>query len=92
MKIKLLKLLFISGLSMGLLGGCSGQEVVPNNATQTGVVTGALAGSVIGYNTKGNHRGQRALVGGLLGAAAGGVIGNAVDNQNTTPQQAGGWQ
>jgi len=92
MKINILKTVILSSATVALLSGCTGTEVMPNNATQTGTVTGALAGSVIGYNTKGHHKGQRAVIGGLLGAAVGAGIGNAVDSQTPQPQQTGGWQ
>jgi len=75
-----------------LFAGCTGNEVVPNNATQTGAVTGALAGAVVGYNTKGHHKGQRAALGALAGAAVGGLIGNEVDKSNPQPVETGGWQ
>ena len=74
-----------------LLNGCTGNELTPNNATQTGAVTGALAGAVIGYNTKGHHKGQRAVLGGIVGAAAGAAVGNAVDSNNPPPANTGGW-
>jgi uncharacterized protein YcfJ len=74
-----------------VLNACTGNELAPNNATQTGAVTGALAGSVIGYNT-GHGGGTNAVIGGLLGAAVGAGIGNAVDSNNPPPQQTGGWQ
>ena len=74
-----------------LLGGCTGNELTPNNATQTGAVTGALAGSLIGYNTKGHHKGRRAVIGGVVGAAAGAAIGSAVDNSTPPPANTSGW-
>jgi len=83
----LISILFISLL----LNGCTGEEVIPDNATQTGAVTGALAGSVIGYNTKGHHKGERAVIGGLLGAATGAAIGNAIDDNNPPPADTSGW-
>ena len=92
MKKNLYHVLFASGLSIALLNGCTGSEVLPNNATQTGAATGALAGAVLGYNTKGHNSGQRAIIGGLLGAAAGGAIGNTIDNQKPKPEQTGGWE
>lgn len=92
MKSKLLQLFLISSAAILIMNGCTGTELAPNNATQTGAVTGALAGSVIGYNTKGHNQGQRALVGGLLGAAVGAGVGNAIDSQNPEPVQTGGWQ
>jgi len=76
---------------MGLLSGCTGQEILPNNATQTGAVTGALAGAIIGGNT-GSGSGSRIATGAALGALAGGGIGYTVDSQNPAPQQSGGWQ
>ncbi len=80
----------MTGISLFLLTGCTGNEVVPNNATQTGIATGALAGSVIGYNS-GHHRGRNAALGALAGAAVGGLIGNAVDENNPQPVETGGW-
>ena len=68
MKNKFLHLLAVSTIGLLVLSGCTGNEVAPNNATQTGAVTGALAGSVIGYNS-GSHSGRNAVIGGLLGAA-----------------------
>lgn len=91
MKNKFLHLLAVSSIGLLTLSGCTGSEMTPNNATQTGAVTGALAGSVIGYNT-GSHSGRNAVIGGLLGAAVGGGIGNAVDNNNQVQQPSGGWQ
>lgn len=91
MRNKLVKPLLFHSTVIALLSGCTGSEVTPNNATQTGAVTGALAGSVIGYNT-GSHSGTNAVIGGLLGAAVGGGIGNAVDNNDQSAQPAGGWQ
>lgn len=85
------KVLFASTLTFALLNGCTGSEVMPNNATQTGAVTGALAGSVIGYNS-GSHRGRNAAVGALVGTALGAGIGSVVDDQNQVPAQTGGWQ
>lgn len=87
----ILKLLFLSGTSIALLSGCTGEEVKPNNATQTGAATGALAGAVIGYNT-GHGGGANAAVGALIGAGLGGAIGNAVDQNNPEPIETGGWQ
>jgi len=85
------KELYLSFFAAILISGCTGSEVVPNNATQTGAVTGAIAGSVIGYNTKGHHRGQRAAIGAVAGAATGALIGNAIDS-NTPPQEdTSGW-
>ncbi len=92
MKLKIVKFVIAGSACMIGLSGCTGQEAVPSNATQTGAVTGALAGSVIGYNTKGDNQGQRAVIGGLLGAAAGGAIGHAIDNQNPEPVETGGWE
>ncbi|SFV90559.1 hypothetical protein MNB_SV-4-884 [hydrothermal vent metagenome] len=74
-----------------LLAGCTGNEAVPANATQTGITAGALAGSVIGYNEGHHHRGRDAALGALAGAAAGGLIGSAVDKTNQQPVQTGGW-
>lgn len=92
MKLKVVKVIAAGSICIAGLNGCTGQEAVPSNATQTGAVTGAIAGSVIGYNTKGHDRGKRAVIGGLLGAAAGGAIGHAVDTQNPEPVETGGWE
>ncbi len=73
-----------------LISGCTGNEAVPANATQTGIATGAIAGSVIGYNS-GHHRGTNAALGAVAGAAVGGLIGNAVDNNNPQPVETSGW-
>ena len=81
----------LTGIFLLLLTGCTGNEAVPNNATQTGVATGALAGSVIGYNAGHHHRGRNAALGALAGAAVGGLIGNAVDENNPQPAETGGW-
>jgi len=83
--------LLLSLVAATFFVACTGNEVMPNNATQTGAVTGALAGSVIGYNT-GHGAGTNAIIGGLLGAAVGGGIGNAIDDSNAPAQQTGGWQ
>ena len=85
------RLLLVSGTTLLLFTGCTGNEAVPNNATQTGIVTGALAGSVIGYNSGHHHRGSNAALGALAGAAVGGLVGNAVDNNNPEPVETGGW-
>jgi len=92
MKKNFVGIILASTASIALLSGCTGQEAMPSNATQTGAVTGAVAGSVIGYNTKGHNKGERAVIGGLVGAAAGAAIGNAIDEQNPEPQETGGWQ
>ena len=84
----IIPLLLTSALFMN---GCTGNEVLPNNATQTGAATGAIAGSVIGYNTKGNHPGQRAVIGAVVGAATGALIGNEIDKSNQPPVDSGGW-
>ena len=76
----IIPLLLTSALFMN---GCTGNEVLPNNATQTGAATGAVAGSVIGYNTKGNHPGQRAVIGAVVGAATGALIGILKKKTNT---------
>lgn len=91
MKYHSIKTLSISTVVTVLLSGCTGNEAVPSNATQTGAVTGAVVGSVIGYNS-GSHSGTNAVVGGLIGTAVGAGIGNAVDNNNPPPEQTGGWQ
>lgn len=91
MNKKILQLCLLSGVTLLVLNGCTGAEVTPNNATQTGAVTGALVGSVIGYNS-GTHSGRNAVAGGLIGAAVGGGLGAAVDSNNPPPQQTGGWQ
>ena len=92
MKKSLYKTATLSLIAGWLLNGCSGAEVLPNNATQTGAATGALTGAVIGYNTKGSHKGRRAAIGAATGALVGGAIGNAIDNQNPPPENSGGWQ
>lgn len=84
--------LFLSFTAVLLFNGCTGNELTPNNATQTGAITGALTGAVIGYNTKGHHKGQRAVIGGILGAAIGTGAGNVMDNNHAQPTQTGGWQ
>ncbi|HFD14389.1 MAG TPA: hypothetical protein ENJ34_03705 [Epsilonproteobacteria bacterium] len=91
MRKNILHTLILSSAIVALLSGCTGNELAPNNATQTGAVTGALAGSIIGYNT-GNGGGTNAAIGGLLGTAVGAGIGNAVDDSNAQPAQTGGWQ
>lgn len=91
MKRNILKLMLVSGTSIALLNGCTGSEVVPNNATQTGAATGAVAGAVIGYNT-GSGGGKNAAVGALIGTALGAGIGSAVDSNNPEPVETGGWQ
>lgn len=91
MKKNILKTLIASSTTIVLLAGCTGQEAMPSNATQTGAATGALAGAVIGYNS-GSHSGRNAVVGAALGALAGGAIGNAVDNNNPEPVETGGWE
>lgn len=83
--------LFMSAVTVALLNACTGTEAMPSNATQTGAVTGALAGSVIGYNS-GSHSGRNAAVGALIGTALGAGLGSVVDDQNSEPQQTGGWQ
>ena len=91
MKRKTLKIMLASAASIALLNGCTGSEVVPNNATQTGAATGALAGAVIGYNT-GSHSGRNAAIGALLGTAVGAGVGSAVDSRNPEPVETGGWE
>ena len=91
MKKNILKILITSSTTFTLLTGCTGQEAMPSNATQTGAATGALAGAVIGYNS-GSHSGRNAVVGAALGALAGGAIGNAVDSNNPEPVETGGWE
>lgn len=91
MKKNIHKMLIASGATIALLNGCTGQEVAPNNATQTGAAVGALTGAVIGYNS-GSHSGTNAAVGAALGALAGGAVGSAVDSNNPEPVQSGGWQ
>lgn len=91
MKKSIHKMLIASGAAIALLNGCTGQEVAPNNATQTGAAVGALTGAVIGYNS-GSHSGTNAAVGAALGALAGGAVGSAVDSNNPEPVQSGGWQ
>ncbi len=91
MKRNMLKYMLVSSTTILLMNGCTGQEVAPNNATQTGAATGALAGAVIGYNT-GSGGGKNAAVGALIGTAVGGGIGYAVDSNNPEPVETGGWQ
>ena len=91
MKKNILKMMLISATGIALLNGCTGSEVVPNNATQTGAATGALAGAVIGYNS-GSHSGRNAAVGALLGAAVGAGVGSAIDSNNQEPIETGGWE
>ena len=91
MKKNMLDMILISSTTIALLTGCTGQEAMPSNATQTGAATGALAGAVIGYNS-GSHSGRNAVVGAALGALAGGAIGNAVDSNNPEPVETGGWE
>lgn len=91
MKRNVFKLILVSSTSIALLNGCTGSEVAPNNATQTGAATGAVAGAVIGYNT-GHGGGKNAAVGALLGTALGAGIGHAVDSSNPEPVETGGWQ
>jgi uncharacterized protein YcfJ len=71
--------------------GCTGEELKPTNATQTGAAVGAVTGAVIGYNS-GHHHGRNAAVGALAGAAAGAAIGNAADESNRQPVNSGGWE
>jgi len=92
MKKSLLLKTTILTLSLFLLEGCTGTELLPNDATQTGASTGAITGAVLGYNTKGHHKGTRAAIGSVLGAVTGGLIGQAVDNNNPQPTQTGGWE
>ncbi len=91
MQQKNLTKLYMATVAMATLNACTGTEVMPSNATQTGAVTGALAGSVIGYNS-GSNRGANAAVGALIGTALGAGIGSVVDDQNPPIQQTGGWQ
>jgi len=80
-----------SMLILLMLNGCTGNEVVPDNATQTGAAVGALTGAVIGYNTKGHHKGERAAIGAVAGAATGALIGNAIDESQPQEIETGGW-
>jgi uncharacterized protein YcfJ len=91
MKRNILNLFIASSAAIVVLNGCTGQEVAPNNSTQTGAATGALAGAVIGYNS-GSNSGTNAAVGAALGALAGGAIGSAVDSSNPEQVNSGGWQ
>ena len=91
MKKNILNMIVASTAAIALLNGCTGQEAVPNNATQTGAAVGALTGAVIGYNS-GSHSGTNAAVGAALGALAGGAVGSAVDSNNAEPAPSGGWQ
>ncbi|MBD3792267.1 MAG: glycine zipper 2TM domain-containing protein [Campylobacterales bacterium] len=92
MKKQMVKSAAFSVAAAAILSGCTGNEAMPRNATQTGVATGAVAGAVIGYNVSGRHKGRNAALGAAAGALAGGAIGNAVDNQNPEPVNDGGWQ
>ncbi len=92
MKKNILKAIFASSIGIILLSGCTGSEVVPNNATQGGAIAGAIAGAVIGGNTKGHDKSQRVAIGAAVGAAVGGGIGHVVDGQQPVAQQTGGWQ
>lgn len=91
MRKDILNIIIASSASIALLTGCTGQEVVPDNATQTGAATGALAGAVIGYNS-GSNSGTNAAVGAAIGALAGGALGSAIDSQNPEQVESGGWQ
>ncbi|MFT7823458.1 MAG: YMGG-like glycine zipper-containing protein [Sulfurimonas sp.] len=91
MKTIILKSLIIVA-SIMMLNNCTGNEAMPNNATQTGAATGAVAGGVIGYNAGSRHKGRNALIGATVGAVAGGAVGNAIDKNNPPPQEDGGWQ
>jgi uncharacterized protein YcfJ len=83
---------FILISTLTILNNCTGNEAMPNNATQTGAATGAVAGAVIGYNAGGGDRGRNAVIGATVGAVAGGAIGNAIDEQNPPIQEDGGWE
>ena len=91
MKKSMLNIIVASSAAIALMNGCTGQEAMPSNATQTGAATGALAGAVIGYNS-GSNSGTNAAVGAALGALAGGAIGSAVDSSNPEQVESGGWQ
>jgi len=75
-----------------VIAGCTGSEIAPNNATQTGAAVGALTGAVVGYNTTGHYKGQRAAIGAVAGAATGALIGNAIDESQPQVIETGGWQ
>ena len=78
--------------ALALFNNCTGNEAMPNNATQTGVAVGAVSGAVIGYNVGGGDRGRNAVIGATVGAVAGGAIGNEIDEQNPPAQEDGGWE
>ena len=78
--------------TLGLLNNCTGNEAMPNNATQTGVAVGTVTGAVVGYNVGGGDRGRNAVIGAAVGAVAGGAIGNSIDEQNPPVQEDGGWE
>ena len=42
MKKSILNIILISSTSIALLNGCTGPEVSPNNATQTGAARGSM--------------------------------------------------
>lgn len=89
MKIKLLKILLISGLGMSLFSGCVTQDQLSNPDVQTGAAVGAVTGAVIGGNV-GEKSGTNIATGAVLGALAGGAIGNAASDGQ--PTQNGGWE
>lgn len=91
MKKNIHKILIVASTAIALLNGCTGQEVAPNNATQTGAALGAVTGAVIGYNS-GSHSGRNAAAGAAIGALAGGALGSAVDSNNPQQVESGGWQ
>lgn len=84
MKMKLLKPLLASTVTIFMLAGCYNQPGLVQDEnydrTKTGAATGALAGAALGYNT-GSRDAKSAIIGGLLGAALGGGIGYSMDDQ-----------
>lgn len=78
--------------TLALLNNCTGNEAMPNNATQTGAAVGAVTGAVVGYNVGGGDKGRNAVVGAVIGAVAGGTLGNAIDKQNPPVEEDGGWE
>ena len=89
MKIKIAKLLFVSGISLMSLNGCIDQNTLSNPNTQIGSAAGALAGAVIGGNV-GDRSSTNIVAGTVLGALAGGSLGNVSGDKQ--PKETGGWQ
>jgi len=87
MKKKLLTPILASGLTIGLLAGCTagGMPTIKNsdgttNNTQTGAIVGGLLGAVVGGTTA-NRGGKRVAIGGAIGAAVGAAVGYSLDQQ-----------